>query len=121
MIHPDHNTDIKVSKLIRERLVIFVAVQPFCEIFPITSDLQKFANETWKKTVEQGVISANNSLASMVCWLMDNARGGFREWVVISQREPSSPGLQRIIGDAGFRFLNPDLAFRFKEAIEQNG
>ncbi|RZI74484.1 MAG: hypothetical protein EOP13_08550 [Pseudomonas sp.] len=97
--------------------MIFVAVQEFSEILPIESDVQFGINSAWREIIEKNMHCHDQPIAGIVCWLSANAKGGHREWVDISRRAPSSNGLQRISGVAGYRFQDPEEALRFREMI----
>jgi hypothetical protein len=97
--------------------MIFVAVRIFSEILPIETDVQHTTNAAWRESIEKGVRYPDEPIVRLVCWLSANAKGGYREWVDISRREPSSDGYQRIIGHAGYRFRDPEEAIRFRELI----
>ena len=100
--------------------MIFVPVQPFSEILPTEDDLQRSTNSAWRTLVEMGLRSTDEPIRAIVRWLSENAVGGYREWVDIQRREPSTDGHQRIMGHAGYRFRDPMEAIRFKEMIEQS-
>jgi hypothetical protein len=97
--------------------MIFVAVREISEILPIESDVQHGINEAWRGIIEKDMQFSDQPIHRLVRWLSANAKGGYREWVDISRREPSSDGLQRIIGVAGYRFRDPEEAVSFREMI----
>jgi hypothetical protein len=101
--------------------MIFVIVKQFSEILPIESDVQNSTNAAWCKIVETSARSPNDPITRIVSWLLAHAKGGYREWVDISRREPSSDGYQRIVGYAGYRFRDPEEALKFREMFGDQG
>ncbi|HEX7884273.1 MAG TPA: hypothetical protein VF499_16220 [Afipia sp.] len=99
--------------------MIFVPVRPFSEIFPIETDGQHSTNAAWRQIVERDGRSPSDPFFAIVRWLSANAKGGYREWVDISRREPAADGCQRIMGQAGFRFRDPEEGLKFREMFEQ--